>query len=102
MTDRDSVIEALEQAIPFMRVKGYGAVALIMLDALELLKEQEPTKAKASAAEPVERDWTKGIEYVCAACLHKVGLKHRYKDVWYYRDDECINCGRGVRWDDSD
>ena len=40
MTDRDSVIEALGQAIPFMRVKGYGAVALIMLDALELLKEQ--------------------------------------------------------------
>lgn len=40
MPDRDSVIEALEQAIPFMRVKGYGAVALIMHDALELLKEQ--------------------------------------------------------------
>jgi hypothetical protein len=42
MTDRGSVIEALEQAIPFMRVKGYGAVALIMLDALELLKLEEP------------------------------------------------------------
>ena len=42
MPDRDSVIEALGQAIPFMRVKGYGAVALIMLDALELLEEKEP------------------------------------------------------------
>ena len=99
MSGRDSVIEALEQAIPFMRVKGYGAVALIMLDALELLKEQEPTKTKASAAEPIKLVRTDRIEYVCAACSRKVGVKHRGQDIWYYRDDECMNCGRTVKWD---
>lgn len=100
MVDRSSVIEALEEAIPFMQSKGYCACALTLHNAAELLKEQELTKVKASAAEPVERDWTKGIEYVCPACLHKVGLKHRDKDVWYYRDDECMNCGRSVKWDE--
>ena len=99
MADRSSVIEALEEAIPFMQSKGYGAVAHIMHDAVELLKEQELTKVKTSAAEPVKLVRTECIDYVCAECFHKVGLKHKDKDVWYYRDDECINCGRGVKWD---
>lgn len=100
MIDRNSVIEALEEAIPFMQSKGYCAFALTMRDAVELLKEQLPPKTQASAAEPIKLVWTDRIEYVCAACSHKVGLKHRDKDVWYYRDDECMNCGRSVKWDD--
>ena len=100
MIDRSSVIEALEEAIPFMQSKGYCAFALTLHDAAELLKEQELTRVKASAAEPIKRVWTKSIEYVCAACSHKVGLRYRGRDIWYFRDDECKNCGRAVKWDD--
>lgn len=69
---------------------------------VELLKAQEPAKNKASAAEPIKLVRTECIDYVCAACFHKVGLKHKDKDVWYYRDDECTNCGRAVKWDAVD
>ena len=99
MIDRSLVIEALEEAIPLMQSKGYYAFALTLHDAAELLKEKELTKTEASAAEPIKHVLTESIAYVCPACLHKVGLKHRYQDVWYYRDDECMNCGRGVKWD---
>ena len=82
MPDRDSVIEALEQAIPFMRVKGYGAVALIMLDALELLKEQEPVK-------PVEK-WDRGYYYTCGSCGKPLGI---------VLPSYCQYCGKEVKQD---
>ena len=81
---------------------GWCDSAEIMNDAVELLKEQESTKTKASAAKPIERVWSKSIEYVCAACSHRVGLRYRNRDIWYFRDDECKNCGRKVNWNASD
>lgn len=83
MTDRGSVIEALEQAIPFMRVKGYGAVALIMLDALELLEEQEPVK-------PVDRWWDHGRYYACGSCGEPLGS---------VLPSYCPHCGKKVMRD---
>ena len=83
MTDRAAVIEALEQAIPFMRVKGYGAVALIMHDALELLKEQEPVK-------PVEK-WDRGYYYTCGSCGKPLGI---------VLPSYCQYCGKAVKQDD--
>jgi len=41
MTHKEHVKKALEEAIPFVDSRGYGGVAHIMHDALELLKEQE-------------------------------------------------------------
>lgn len=41
MTHKEHVIKALEEAIPFIDSRGYGGVAEIMHDALDLLKEQE-------------------------------------------------------------
>ena len=43
MTHKEHVKKALEEAIPFVDSRGYGGVAHIMYDALELLKEQEQT-----------------------------------------------------------
>lgn len=83
MPDRAAVIEALEQAIPFMRSKGYCAFALIMLDAVELLKEQEPVK-------PVER-WDHGFYYACGSCGKELGI---------ILPSYCQYCGRAVKQDD--
>lgn len=41
MTHNEHVKKALEEAILFVDSRGYGGVAHIMHDALELLKEQE-------------------------------------------------------------
>ena len=77
MTDRDAVIEALEQAIPFMRVKNYNIVSLIMHDALELLKEQEPRL--------LNFDEVKGIAYEELYRIRSVDCN----PVWVEkRDDE--------------
>ena len=87
MPDRDSVIEALGQAIPFMRVKGYGAVALIMLDALALLKEQEPMKPKEGFQED-------GLYYAsCGDCGYPI------TELRYLKDSFCPHCGRKVKKD---
>ena len=50
MTHKEHVKKALEEAIPFVDSRGYGGVAYIMYDALELLKEQEePVRCKDCA-----------------------------------------------------
>ena len=81
MPDRAAVIEALEQAIPFMRVKGYCAFALIMRDAVELLKEQEPLVVNDPGA-------------ICPNCKWPL-----------YPEDHphyCGNCGGRVKWHETD
>jgi len=41
MPDREKVIKALEETIPFLDSRGYGGAAHTVYDALALLKEQE-------------------------------------------------------------
>lgn len=81
MTDRSSVIEALEEAIPFMQNKGYCAFALTLHDAVELLEAQEPVRPVKQIE---QTEWT-----VCGNCHNHLISK------WIF----CPYCGKAVKWD---
>lgn len=90
MIDRSSVIEALEEAIPFMQSKGYCAFALIMHDAVELLREQavsyKPLKKKAI-----------NDEYRCLYNVYDCGYcGDRLREF----DCFCSRCGKKVLWNE--
>ena len=103
MTDREKVIKALAYCVfpvskgfPYqshIADKGCEAVGCpyrddcdqMLLDALELLKEQEPVKPEPYLVSHPEYKF-----YRCPVC----------KMVWYYKGNYCLNCGRRVKWDE--
>lgn len=81
MTHKEHVEKALEEAIPFINSRGYGGVAHIMHDALELLKEQYAVRPDY---EPTTLSWS------CGNCGQPFDrCKYKY----------CPNCGRAVKWE---
>lgn len=79
---REHVIQALEEAIPFIDSRGYGGTANIMQDALELLKN-EPCFAK-------RRLMGHMIFWCCPLC----GTGITEGDMF------CRMCGQAVKWYD--
>ena len=77
MPDKEKVVKALNEAIPFAESRGYGGVAQAMHDAVELLKEQETVvRCKDCVYYNSEPDchgdycdkihWSKGPDWFCA------------------------------------
>ncbi len=83
MPDREKVVEALNEAIPFVESLGYGGVAHAMHDAVELLNE-EPVP-------PYIQLMLGGGPrfYACGNCWKVLDRK---------QDNYCPNCGRMVKW----
>ena len=85
MTHKEHVIKALEEAIPFIHSRGYGGVAEIMHDALELLKKQEPKTGKWILDDDDANSWE------CSECggllIINDGTPH--ENNWYF----CPYCG---------
>ena len=79
---REHVIQALEEAIPFMENRGYGGVAHTIYDALELLK-QEPVIVR-------QREMMHMLFWCCGSC----GVPITEGDKF------CRMCGRAVKWSD--
>ena len=84
MTHREHVIKALEEVIPFIDSRGYGGVAEIMHDALELLNEQE-------AVPVIQRELMHMIFWCCGSC----GVPITDGDKF------CRMCGKAVKWNDQ-
>lgn len=78
---REHVIQALEEAIPFIESRGYGGTANIMQDALELLKN-EPRFAKI-------RSILFRMYWCCPLCGVAITEGDRF----------CRMCGQAVKWD---
>lgn len=88
--DREKVIKALEEAIPFIDSRGYGGVAEIIHDALSMLKEQD-------AVEP-RRDAICVRMFRCGACGEYVGFIDSDPGDPNEQDNYCRNCGQEVKW----
>lgn len=78
---REHVIQGLEEAIPIMENRGYGDVAHIIYDALELLK-QEPVIVR-------QREMMHMLFWCCGSC----GVPITEGDKF------CRMCGRAVKWE---
>lgn len=82
MPDKEKVVKALNEAIPFVESRGYGGVAQAMHDAVELLNE-EPVMPYLQLMRGT------GLRYyACGNCW-----KALHKD-----DNYCPKCGKKVTW----
>lgn len=94
---REKVIEGLETALAVSNVVVGTDYVVVKIGevkkVLELLKEQEPVK-------PVET-WN---TYLCGNCNRNVYHEERQGCLVLYEEryTYCPNCGRMVKWDDSD
>lgn len=103
MTDREKVIKAIELEIkhentwecrkecPYYGKTDCNCFTQVLVDALELLKEQEPVK-------PVET-WN---TYLCGNCNRNVYHEERQGCLVLYEEryTYCPNCGRKVLWNE--
>ena len=91
MVDRKKVIKGLETcstghcevACPYYNTSQ--CTRIILTDALELLKEQEPIEAKTMGESKSHGSWW----FACGACGHAIDIE----------DNFCRECGRKVMWD---
>ena len=106
MTDREKVVKGLEvctqpsscRKCPYWRVYDSTieqCAKELMLDALELLKEQEPlepTRVEIEQAGPLYH------RCYCQKCGHYVGnmIKNKVGDV---HENFCSSCGQAVKWE---
>ena len=86
MSDREKIVEALEETISFLNSRGYGGVAHTVYDAIAMLKDQEAVKPEVYFVGP-----DKWKFYRCPVC----------KIAWYYKGNYCLGCGREVDWDEN-
>ena len=89
MADREKVIDGLNETISYLRLKTGGVVDRCIqhqYDALELLKEQKPAKAKTMGESKSYGSWW----FACGACGHAIDVEDNY----------CRECGRAVKWDE--
>lgn len=96
MNEIEQVIEGLEMSYTYSNVDEDNTLVpqQLVLDALALLKAQEPVRPKRKTTELYVRYGDDIFNnYFCGNCgelLHTV-LK---------RDRFCANCGRAVKWDE--
>jgi hypothetical protein len=100
MPDREKVITALQleceypyswecaDKCPYYGKTDCDCYTQVAKDALELLKEQKPVEAKTMGESKLYGSWW----FACGACGHAIDLEDNY----------CRECGRAVKWDDSD
>lgn len=86
MDHREHVIKAVEEAIPFVGSRGYGDVAELLHDVLELLKLQEPKPVIVKLNAYDYRN------YYCPKC------GAWFEDA-YRKPNYCDRCGQAVKWD---
>ena len=82
---RDKVIKELENYEPY--AKGLSNVTVkssVILNAIALLKEQEPVKPKSK----VRHGAYGQIQHWCGNCMKMLNGKPKY----------CSECGREIRW----
>ena len=82
MADRENVIKALEEAVPFLENRGYGGIAYAVHDALVLLKEQEPVQV-------IQRKAMHMLFWCCGSCGAAITEGDKF----------CRMCGKAVEWD---
>lgn len=99
MPNREKVIKAIELEIkydniwecknecPYYGITDRHCFTQALMDALELLKEQEAVKPKYDKDAPYVCE-----EFRCGVCDQFIRYKQPY----------CCNCGRMVKWNDSD
>lgn len=95
MTDREKVIDGLNETISYLRLKTGGVVDRCIqhqYDALELLKEQEPGTPDCVDV-CTGFDGTITRQYFCGACGHEIMKNDRWQTKY------CPNCGKAVKWD---
>ena len=96
MTDRRKVIKELEECIEHIRINEFekipcwGNCQIAMMDALELMKEQEAMRVLSQReCETLPNHYErKGF---CPKCHHFV--------EWYLNRSYCGFCGQEVKWD---
>lgn len=106
MTDREKVIKAIELEIkhentwecrkecPYYGKTDRNCFTQVLVDALELLKEHEPVKP-----------FLYHDIYWCGKCGNRVSQRERIMNshsFLVYRYKYCQDCGRKVKWNDSD
>ena len=84
----EKVINGLEMSYMYSNVDEDNTLVpqQLLIDALELLKAQEPVKPK------VEDAWPKPL-HICANCGSCLITTESYKAKY------CVECGRAVKWD---
>lgn len=98
MTHKENVKKALEEAIVFVDSRGYGGVAHIMHDALELLKEQEAREPHYTTLRYLVNGMEVDVRHPeCPRCIEN-GLV-----LWDAEIEKgqayCKRCGQAVKWE---
>lgn len=89
MIDRNITISNLDTNIrwiednPSHQFPGWGNVTMAMLDAMELLKEQEAVEPEVEVLNEIDR------LYRCPKC---------HKCFFYEKQKYCDQCGQEVKW----
>lgn len=105
MIDREKVIKALELEVkypytwecasecPYYGKTNYDCYTQVVLDALELLKEQEPVPPIAKKEMDEITSYLETV-YYCGNC-------HAYLPLYKEYNIFCVKCGRKINWNDQ-
>ncbi len=109
MDHREHVIKAVEEAIPFVDSRGYGGVAELLHDVLELLKEQEPRLINTHDFENADNwgnipAWCEynpllGVKTIDAWKIITI-YNLRDKDARYWTQRPTKEQSKAVKWDE--